>query len=60
LARICEPIVATLEILVKTTEVPNSGRGPARSLTTRIEPVSADRSNNRGDEGGFEEYKIST
>jgi hypothetical protein len=32
----------------------------ARSLTTGREPVSVDRSNNRGVEGGFEEYNIST
>jgi hypothetical protein len=53
-------LVTTLEIPIKTTEVPNSGRGSAGSLTTGREPVSEDRSNNRGVEGGFEESNIST
>jgi hypothetical protein len=48
------------EIPLKTAEFPNSERGSARSLITRRESVSKDRSNNRGVEGGSEEPHIPT
>jgi hypothetical protein len=41
------------------TEVSDPGRGYARSLATRIEPISEDRSSNRGAQGRPKEYNIS-
>jgi hypothetical protein len=59
-AFICELIVTTLEISIRTTKVPNSGRDSVGILTTGREPISTDISSNKGVEGGFEESNIST
>jgi hypothetical protein len=56
---LCEFTTTTLEIPFETTEVSNSGRGSAGNLATRREPIPEDRSNNRGGEGGPEEFNIS-
>jgi hypothetical protein len=41
------------------TEVSDPGRGYVGSLATRIEPISEDRSSNRGAQGRPKEYNIS-
>jgi hypothetical protein len=40
-------------------EVSDLGRGSVGSLATRREPISENRSSNRGAQGGPEEYNIS-
>ena len=57
---LCEFTTTTSEIPFEVEKVSYSGRGFAGSLTTGRELVSANRSNNRGFEGGFEESNIST
>jgi hypothetical protein len=49
----------TLKISIATTKVSDAGRGSAGSPTTGRKPVSTDRPNHRGTEGGFEELNVS-
>jgi hypothetical protein len=53
-------LATTPTIPFEAIEVSNSGRGSTGILTTRREPVSEDRSNNRRAKGGSEEPHIST
>jgi hypothetical protein len=55
---VCQFTATTLEIPFATTEVSNPGKRLYRNPTTGREPISEDRSNHRGVEGGSEELNI--
>jgi hypothetical protein len=59
LTPICQLTTPTLKIPFTIKKNSDVGKGSVGSLATGREPVIADRSSDRGIEGGFEESNIS-